>query len=151
MKTLILLALLSLLVGCSPSAFSQHYQAQTILAGSRAVAFAAVAEAQTAELQAAGEAFPDVGPERDAAGDAVGARFAPARVALDGILTALEAWQVAVSVARAADEDEALLPTLLDVAGGIVRLYADLVGLAGVLGVELPGLPSFLTSMVGGT
>lgn len=152
MKTIALLALVALLLaGCSPSAFAVHFQAQTILAGTRTVALVAVTEARGVELDAVEAAQPTRGPERDAALDAVAGRWAPVGAALDGILSALETWAASVALARAAEENEDLLPSLVDVLARIVQLYGDAVGLARTLGVELPSIPPFVSSLLGGT
>ncbi len=165
---LFLLAAFALLVGCSPSAFAQHYQANTVLTGTRGVAYAAVMGARSAALDAVEEANPpppSVGDEatdedrlayeravaaRDALLDTASAAWDPATSSLDGILSTLETWAASVTVARAADEDEDLLPPLVDVAGRVVQLYSDLVRLAASLGLVLPAVPVWISGLVGG-
>lgn len=150
MKLAILALACLMLAACSPSAFGTHYQAITVLTSARSVGYSSITAARATELDTAEEAHPMRGPERDAALDSVATRWAPVGAALDGMLSALETWTASVMAARAADEDEDLLQPLATVVGRVAQLYADVVRLAGTLGVELPALPSFVTSLLGG-
>jgi hypothetical protein len=142
---------LLLAAGCGKTAFENHYQAMTLTAGGFSVAGVAVDAARSEALDRVEAQHVTRGPGRVAALEAEAAHWRPIGAALDGARSGLLAWAASVSLARAADEDEDLLPSLVEVLRRIVGLYSDAVRLAASLSppVELPALPGIITSLLG--
>jgi len=150
MKIALLLMAVLMLAACTPSSYRMHATAVVTVAGAHAVTGAAVDAARSEALDAVEAEHTLIGPERTAARRAEAARWAPAGDMLDAIRSALGTWVSAVELARAADDGGGLLEALLPLAARVVALWDDLAEVLQVLGVDAPGIPPGVRTLVGG-
>ena len=145
MKLAIALLAALVLLGCG-SAVDTHTAAITVAAGFHSTAGGAVDAARGAALDAVEAEHPTVGDERTAALRAEASRWEPIGAALDASRTVLVGWLGVVSQVEAGADVWELVPPLV---GRLVTLWGDVVRLAAGLGLELPALPSVVTSLAG--
>lgn len=140
-----ILIIIVALIGCG-GPVQQHSTAIRVTTGFHAVGGAVVDEARGQALDRVTEETADLPrAERERALHTEAARWDPLGAALDTVKTILESWlDVVEAVEAGAESLWSRVPALIS---RLVRLWGDVVRLAGALGVGLPELPDQVTSL----